>query len=208
MDIKINKLPCNQGNYTKANRKPEEITTIVIHYTGNRNDTAKANCKYFQSPNRNASANYFVDENEIWQSVEDKDISWNASIWNINQHCIGIEMCNSVDFVPQKTKENVRKLVQYLMKKYPTINSVIRHYDCNGKHCPLPLLDNNKWKEFKDYIMQKDKETVKIIINGVEVEVEAVNVDGFNFVKLQDLRTDKISIGYDSKKKKPTIDTK
>ena len=171
MDIKF--LQCHETNYTKLNRVSSDITTIVIHYTGNRNDKAVNNCKYFQAPNRKASAHYFVDENEVWQSVEDKDISWNASVWEINQHCIGIEMCNSVDSVPQAVKDNVRELVQILMKKYPTIKKVIRHYDCNGKQCPLPLIDNKKWEEFKAYILApKQDETYlkavdKLIKKGI-----------------------------------------
>ena len=41
-------------NYTKCKGlKPE---WIVIHYTGNRTDTAKANTDYFKSVKRGASA--------------------------------------------------------------------------------------------------------------------------------------------------------
>lgn len=49
---------------------------------------------------------------------------------------------------------------------------------------------------------------IKVVINGVEKEVSAINVDGNNFLKLQDLRDDKIYIGYDTEKKMPTITCK
>lgn len=45
-------------NYTKGNSGRKYI---VIHYTGNETDTAKANSSYFKSINRGASAHYFVD---------------------------------------------------------------------------------------------------------------------------------------------------
>lgn len=49
---------------------------------------------------------------------------------------------------------------------------------------------------------------IKVVINGVEKEVSAINVNGNNFLKLQDLRDDKIFIGYDAEKKMPTITCK
>ena len=41
------------------------IQYIVIHYTGNKGDTAKNNADYFYGGNRQASAHYFVDDNSI-----------------------------------------------------------------------------------------------------------------------------------------------
>ena len=45
--IKVNKsLPCHSSNYqSKASRK---VTYIVMHYTGNKKDTARANANYFR----------------------------------------------------------------------------------------------------------------------------------------------------------------
>ena len=64
MEIKklLTKVNFNKGN----NRK---IEYIVIHYTGNNGDTSYNNAMYFKDINRNASAHYFVDENEIYQVV-------------------------------------------------------------------------------------------------------------------------------------------
>ena len=41
------------------------------------------------------------------------------------------------------------------------------------------------------------EKTIKIRLNGVEKEVTAIEKDGHNYVKLQDLRDDKICIDYD-----------
>ena len=45
----------------------------------------------------------------------------------------------------------------------------------------------------------------KINLNGVIKEVEVIKKDDYNFVKLQDLRDDKIVVGYDEKNKLPVV---
>jgi N-acetylmuramoyl-L-alanine amidase CwlA len=67
-------LKCNTDNYT--NSASREVEYIVMHYTGNKKDTAKNNAKYFTSPNREASAHLFVDDSSIEQSVELRDKAW------------------------------------------------------------------------------------------------------------------------------------
>ena len=58
----------NSSNYAKRTNKKNEW--IVLHYTGNNNDTAKGNANYFSNPVIPVrSANYFVDEKEIYCSV-------------------------------------------------------------------------------------------------------------------------------------------
>lgn len=50
------------------------------------------------------------------------------------------------------------------------------------------------------------KKNIKIKLNGVEKTVTAIEQGGNNYVKLQDLRDSKITIGYDSINKIPTIE--
>lgn len=136
---------------------------LVVHYTGNSTDTAYANTNYFKSINRNASAHYFVDDNNIYQCVEDKDVSWHCgdalkkgsggSFYGkcTNYNSIGIEMCCTNSDVSEKTVSNTIELVKYLMNKYgiPASN-VIRHYDVTNKICPAPMVNNpNRWSDFK-----------------------------------------------------------
>ena len=47
---------------------------------------------------------------------------------------------------------------------------------------------------------------IKIRLNGVEKTVTAIEKGGNNYVKLQDLRDDKISVGYDAAKKLPVVE--
>ena len=166
MGVLINKnYPCNTTNYGDK-RNDSSIKYIVIHYTGNRNDRAISNCKYFQSPNRNASAHYFVDEESIYQSVSPSYVAWsvggnkysNCSSTGggkyygkcTNANSISIEMCNAVDNVNDKTKSLVFGLIKELMNTYniPTDN-IIRHFDVTGKDCPHSLVNNSHWNIFK-----------------------------------------------------------
>lgn len=225
-------IPCNKGNYYSDSKRKNKIEYIVLHYTGNNNDKASSNCKYFQTNGRNASAHYFVDETSIYQSVEDDYVAWSVGGNKYsntattgggkfygkctNNNSISIEMCNAVSSIPIKTKDNIIWLLVELMKKYSIdINHVILHFDVTGKICPKYFVDYpEKFKDFKAEVEAKMKGSenivtkAKVVINGVEKEVNVINVEGNNFIKLQDLRDDKITIGYDSTKKMPTITTK
>lgn len=63
------------------------------------------------------------------------------------------------------------------------------------------------WKE----PVQEDEEMVKKIkmqINGVVKEVNVINKDGNNFVKLQDIKDHYIDVTYDSIKKIPVVEAR
>ena len=144
----------NSSNYAKRTNKKNEW--IVLHYTGNNNDTAKGNANYFSNPVTPVrSANYFVDEKEIYCSVNPVDAAYGASSSKYycaarNANSIHIEMCDSVINIPEKAKQNVFWLVKYLMDKYNIDDEhIIRHYDITHKKCPLTLVDNNAWIKFK-----------------------------------------------------------
>ena len=72
MSIKINKKISKYNHYDMDNRK---IKYIVIHWVGAAS-SAKNNADYFYSADRRASAHYFVDDKERWQSVLDKNAAW------------------------------------------------------------------------------------------------------------------------------------
>lgn len=165
MALKFKTLKADKSNYGNK-RDTSDIKYIVIHYTGNKNDKAISNAKYFQGKNRHASAHLFVDGGEyIYRSVPDDYIAWSVgglySTKNgagtyykkcTNANSISIEMCNSVGSVPKKVYNQTVELTKYLMAKYNISEShVIRHFDCNGKTCPAPWAtkDNSKWLKFK-----------------------------------------------------------
>ena len=181
----------NYGGY----RNISKIKYIVIHYTANDGDTDESNAKFFKTPNRKASAHYFVDDDSVTISVPDTYIAWSvggnrysdykstggATYYKIctNANSINIELCdtqkNGKNDVSEKTLENAVELIKTLMKKYNIpISNVIRHFDVTAKKCPLYFVDNTKWNNFKKRISsetnnQETTSTVpKYIYNGLD----------------------------------------
>lgn len=152
-------LPINRkiSAYNFGSRNGNSIKYIVEHYTGNLGDTAKNNVDYFYGGNRNASAHYFVDDNSIWQSVEDYNAAWSVGdgrgAYGItNQNSISIEMCcQSNGEISGTTENNALELTKYLMNKYNVpADRVVRHYDASRKACPNWSANNwSRWSNFK-----------------------------------------------------------
>lgn len=149
-----------------GSRNGNSIQYIVCHYTGNVTDSARSNATYFYSEYRGASAHYFVDDNSIYQVVEDNRCSWAVGdghgIYGItNQNSISIEMCCTNKVISEKTENNVIELVKYLMDKYKIdINHVVRHYDASHKICPNWSDNNwNRWTKFKNKLISGNKES-------------------------------------------------
>lgn len=184
-------------NLTTVNRtimSNRPIEYIVIHYTAGDGDTAYNNTVYFKNVDRQASAHYFVDENEIWQCVEDKNKAWHCGTTGkyYHPHCrntnsIGIEMCSRKDYqqkyyIKQEVVNRTIELTKYLMKKYNIPKErVIRHYDVTHKICPQPFVYNNDlWNNFlsnleSDYMTSTVKKTYNSVDDLPDYAKEAVN---------------------------------
>lgn len=173
MDIKQDLA--NKTNYTSSKKRNiNTIKFIVVHYTGNDGDTNEGNINYFKEKNKKASAHYFVDDNDIIQSVPDEHVAWHCGgkVYNdvketggakynkicTNSNSIGIEICDNVRNkkyeLTEKTRQNVIGLIVMLMKKYSiTVENVVRHFDCTGKYCPIyfckPYGNEMEWQRFK-----------------------------------------------------------
>lgn len=167
--MKITFKGCNPSNYRKGRGFP--VHWIVLHFTANNGDTAKNNADYFaNNANLRASAHYFVDPNEIYQSVKDTDTAWHCgrerggSYFNDcrNANSIGIEMCsvirNGVYVIPDETVRNAAELVRYLMERHHVpVSRVCRHYDVTHKSCPEPWVRNPKqWEKFLEMLEAED----------------------------------------------------
>ena len=146
------------SSYNYSSRNGNSIKYITLHYTGNKGDTAKNNVDYFYGGDRSASAHYFVDDNSVWQSVEDYNSAWavgdgKGAYGITNQNSISIEMCcDSSGVISEKTETNALELVKYLMSKYNiSISNIVRHYDASRKICPNWSADNwSRWITFKN----------------------------------------------------------
>lgn len=171
-------------NITTVNRTKGVNTKkyIVIHYTGNREDTSRANCNYFKSVNRGASAHYFVDKTSIYQCVEDNDAAWAVGVnygknnlFNTvkNRNSISIEMCSNGGKIANETYKNTVELTRYLMKKYGIPAShVVRHWDVCSKACPgwngwgANGCDASIWNHFKKDIVNGTVSTPTVVNSG------------------------------------------
>lgn len=212
---------CNDGNYRKGREFP--INWICLHFTANNGDTAKNNADYFAREVVEASAHYFVDPNEIYQSVKDTDTAWHCgrerggSYYNDcrNANSIGIEMCsvirNDVYVIPEETMKRAAKLVRELMAKYHVpVSRVCRHYDVTHKDCPEPWVRNPKlWQKFKTMLTEKEDEEVvkskKVLLNGKAYDCECIDKNDVNYIKMRSLTQAGFNVVYDAVRQQPSI---
>lgn len=197
--MEIKKL-LTKVNRTIANNR--KINYIVIHYVG-AISTAYNNAKYFENINRQSSAHYFVDEKDIYQVVEDKDIAWHCGA-NIYKHpscrntnSIGIEMCcfnnNGKIDISEKVVDRTIELTKELMRKYNIpIENIVTHNMVTGKNCPAPfILNPSRWSNFLNKIKSpyngqfKQGEKVLLDIPVTDVVINGnfarVNSNGYVF---------------------------
>lgn len=154
-------------------KKKREIKYLVLHYTAGRSSVGGAAMQVrnqFQNSNRDASADFCVDDETIVQTNGDL---YNNYCWAVgdgkgkygvtNSNCISIEMCSTLKegtsaamcnhtgwSFSDKVLNNTEKLVKFLMKKYNIpLERVIRHYDASGKSCPgvIGWNDNETYTE-------------------------------------------------------------
>lgn len=156
MNINKNITPFNRW----IGRDGNKVEWIVLHYTANtyQPDLAKNECAAFANQYVGASAHFFVDENEVWQSVAIEDTAWHcgdnppSKNGATNRNSIGIEMCvvykKGVYSISDKTVDNTVSLVLELLEAFPEAK-LCRHYDVTGKICPQPWVnDPSIWEAF------------------------------------------------------------
>ena len=164
IDIDTSIQSSSANYYTYSSRV---VKFIVIHYTGNKKDTAKNNATFFHNGARKSSANYFMDEAECYQSVALNNAAWAVGGTSVYKHAdcrnknsISIEMCCSGNsIVPEKTINNTAylcaELCKYIGITADTVDIfVLRHYDVWDKQCPAQWATENSagWMTFKEKV--------------------------------------------------------
>ena len=169
MELKINELLAKSISYGGM-RDLKDIKYIVIHYTGNKGDTAQNNAKYYANTNtRPAGAHFFVDKKgEIWKSIRIGRIAWSVGGFFTtsnraakyygkctNSNSVSIELCDCISDTSWEQMKATRQLVKYIQEKCPNAKTVIRHWDVNGKPCPASMIgtNNKKWKRLRCYLV-------------------------------------------------------
>lgn len=167
----MRKILANKNSYnTRTKRDRDSVKYIVIHYTGVKGDTAENEANYFKKSNtRKAGAHFFIDQKgTIIKSVPMNRTAWSVGGFYTNVHGAGkyfgkcrndnsvsIEMCDNLTKDPSaKQIRAVKRCVRYIRKYCKNANVILRHWDVNGKSCPLRMTGtlNAKWKKFHKQI--------------------------------------------------------
>lgn len=146
-------------NPNARSRRPlKKINSIVIHYTGNPNSTAKNNRDYFNKPTTTVSSHFVVGlDGEVIECLPLNEVSKASN--NRNKDTISIEVCHP-DQSGKFTDEAYNSIVSLTawLCKYCKLDEddVIRHYDVTGKQCPKYYVENeNEWEKLKKDISVK-----------------------------------------------------
>ena len=165
-------------NFEIQKRKKREISSIILHYTGMKNEKAALN-KLTNFDSR-VSCHYFITySGEIINLVPDLYISWHAgkSKWrkikSLNNNSIGIEIANQGHNIKYENfkKEQIKSilfLVSNLKKKYSIKKSnILGHSDISpdrkkdpGEKFPWKLMHEKKlsiWHNLKNTNLSKSR---------------------------------------------------
>jgi len=165
-----------KNEYSRPQR-PNMPKGVIVHYTGVKGQRALQTIAYFESlKNQNhknaiyASTQFVIDVNgDVYQIMPESEMCYGVStpidyannpypleIHNVfgrsvNKNSLQIEMC--IDNDGNLTKETIlstTELVQDIIKRYKLgTNCVFRHFDCTGKICPKPFVDDEQaWLRF------------------------------------------------------------
>ena len=219
MNITNNYLPISKYHRPGTKIKPSKI---AVHYVGNAGSSAKGNRNYFASCSNYVSSHYIIGLNgEILRLIPENEISYCTN--QANSYTISIECCHpdGTGKFNDKTLEALIELCADICKRYGfnPLTDIIRHYDVTKKACPLWWAPNGPNKSanadfiaFKNSVKNKiagDEKVVKqnIKINGKVKAVNAINKDGYTYIKIRDL-SDIVSIGYDKETKLISVSVK
>lgn len=144
------------NEYSRPQEALEQVDHIFVHYTANPGTTAMQNRSYFENlgitGETSASAHFVIGyEGEIVQCIPTTEIAY--AVKENNYNSISIECCYLAEdgSFTQATYDSLIELLAFLVGKFDlTSEDILRHYDSNGKLCPLYYANHeNKWKELK-----------------------------------------------------------
>ena len=148
--------------------RTQSVQYIVIHDTGNpaAGANADANFRYFNTGDRDSSADFFVDDCQTIQANDyTKYYTWHCGDGHgkygiTNGNSIGIEICINQDGCYERAVSGAVELTRTLMAGLGIDAAhVVRHYDASHKICPASMCKNDwaTWKEFKARIAGEDE---------------------------------------------------
>ena len=152
--------------YSRPAEPLDGVKNIFVHYTANKNTSARQNRSYFENlgitGETSASAHFIIGyDGEIIQCLPPDEIGY--AVKTRNYDSISIECCYRDDSgkFTDATYQSLLQLTAWLLKEYKLApNDVLRHYDVGGKKCPLYFVEHeDSWEQFRqdltDYILEK-----------------------------------------------------
>lgn len=166
------KIQANENAYNHQKRAYEDVKYVILHNTGNDNDTAENNAKFYSRKNPNkAGAHFFIDQKgNIYKTVDlcysayavggtiytDVQTTKGGMMYGeiMNSNSVSIELCDIVN----KDCSNdmiiaIARTIQYIREHCSNAKAIYRHFDVNGKHCPQRYMNNTKWDELINKIL-------------------------------------------------------
>ena len=152
----IEQMPLTINPYSRPGLLLSSVNGIVIHYIGNPGTTALQNRNYFEglatSQENHVSSNFIIGlDGEIIQCIPVDEMAYASN--RRNEDTLSIEICHP-DTTGKFTDESYEaavRLAAWLCGSFGlTEQDVIRHYDVQGKACPLYFVENEgAWAAFR-----------------------------------------------------------
>lgn len=161
-------------------RALSSVRFVVIHNTGNKNDSSAGNASFFSrygdGNTRNAGAHFFIDQDGvIYQTIKLDRIAWAvgdpvqttshgaASLHGkcTNTNSVSIELCDIVSKNPSKAMiKSTKEVIAYIRQHCKNAKTVCRHYDVSGKDCPERMTNETdtkkkRWLNFLEAIGER-----------------------------------------------------
>ena len=150
------------NEYSRPGAKLKKVDSVYIHYTANPGTSARQNRSYFENlaetKEVKASAHFIIGyEGKIIQCVPLNEIAY--AVAGENDHSISIECCYMAEdgSFTDMTYDSLIKLLQWLCDVYHLKEEdILRHYDSNGKMCPIYYVENeDAWKQLKNDVFSR-----------------------------------------------------
>ncbi|MBQ7714825.1 MAG: N-acetylmuramoyl-L-alanine amidase [Clostridia bacterium] len=148
-------VPLVKNEFSRPGTPLTRINGIVVHYVANPGTTAEQNRSYFnglaQSGATWASSHFIIGlEGEVLQLIPLDEIAYCSN--NRNDDTVSIECCHPEEDgkFTDKTYDSLITLLTDLCREYDLDprTQIIRHYDVNGKMCPLYFVEHeDAWHE-------------------------------------------------------------
>lgn len=212
--------------YSRPQTKIKQVKAIILHWTANTgnvgNFTYFENRKYGKTGY--GSAQFLIYQNgKTFRFMPENEVAYHAGANTYKQYAkeklhnapnnysLGIELCPIDANTGAFSKETIQSAIElcvYLCKKYNLnpLTDIGTHSMCTGKECPRYYVRNPQaFEQFKRDVANAMSPSVapqfqvgklKISLFDEIRVVEAINKDGYNFVKIRDLESLQIKVAF------------